>query len=334
MQHSGKNGCGAVRHYQEGVPGQVFLPAGRGLSERLAGHTMRLNQQRSNSMSTPPLISIIVPTWNNLPYLKLLEQSLHRHSVSECPYELIVHVNDGSDGTLQWIQRQGYKYSHSAKNIGICRAVNQAASQATGRYLVYFNDDMVALPNWDSHLLRRAEVFADERFVLSATMIEPNSPRNPCVVSCDLGRSPESWDEPTALSRLSSLIRRDWMGSTWPPTWVPLWMWHEVGGYSTELSPGMGSDNDFSMKLYHAGCRIFIGVGDSLVYHFGCVSTGKIKKNNGRKQFLRKWGFSQREFDRQILKRGESVPVYGPRLENHDINPSSWHAELKIRLKP
>lgn len=283
-------------------------------------------------MKLQPLISIIVPTWNNLSYLMLLEQSLRKHSA--IPYELIIHVNDGSDGTLKWVESSGYQFTHSSENIGICFAVNRAASMARGRYLVYFNDDMVALPNWDYHLLRRAEAFAGERFMLSATMIEPNSPKNPCVVSHDFGRDPISWNESAALSVLPSLYRKDWMGSTWPPTWVPLWMWHEVGGYSTELSPGMSSDNDFSMKLYHAGCRNFLGVGDSLVYHFGCVSTRKAPMNNGRKQFLRKWGITQREFDRQVLKRGHEVPDSGHGLGSYEIDPFSWRAELRIRLKP
>ena len=86
-------------------------------------------------------------------------------------------------------------------------------------------------------------------------------------------------------------------------------MWAEVGGYSVELSPGMSSDNDLSMKLWHAGCRTFIGLGDSFVYHFACVSTGRVVKNDGRLQFLRKWGISQRDFDRICLHRGEPVAL-------------------------
>ena len=81
--------------------------------------------------------------------------------------------------------------------------------------------------------------------------------------------------------------------------------WNRIGGYSSELSPGMSSDNDFSMKFWDAGCRIFIGVGDSLVYHFQQKSTGKIVKNDGRRQFLNKWGMTQATFDRHYLHRGE-----------------------------
>lgn len=71
----------------------------------------------------------------------------------------------------------------------------------------------------------------------------------------------------------------------------------------------MGSDNDFSMKLWHAGCRVFLGVGDSLVYHFSETSTRRIRKNDGRRQFLMKWGLVQSGFDRYYLRRSHPVPA-------------------------
>jgi hypothetical protein len=82
-----------------------------------------------------------------------------------------------------------------------------------------------------------------------------------------------------------------------------------VGGYSIEFSPGMGSDNDFSMKLWQAGCSVYLGVGDSLVYHFAETSTRRIRKNDGRRQFLMKWGLVQSGFDRHYLRRGSPAPA-------------------------
>ena len=61
----------------------------------------------------------------------------------------------------------------------------------------------------------------------------------------------------------------------------------------------------------------FIGVGDSLVYHFQCKSTGKVVKNDGRRQFLDKWGLTQSTFDRHYLHRGEPA-VGDARLADPD----------------
>jgi hypothetical protein len=276
------------------------------------------------------MFSIVIPTWNNLPYIKLLVESLRRNS--KYNHQILIHVNDGSDGSLEWVRSQGLEHTASPGNIGICFAVNRAAALATEKYLVYMNDDMVVLPDWDVELLKYAESFGDQCFMFSATMVEPRETGNKCVVVADFGQSADQWDEALALKTAPSLRRSNWQGSTWPPTLVPTWMWQEVGGYSTEFSPGMSSDNDFTMKLYHAGCRLFLGVGSSLVYHFACVSTGRIKKNDGRKQFLRKWRVSQRDFDKQVLHRGDvaQAPFV---TETVDLSKFKLKAELMIRLK-
>ncbi len=277
------------------------------------------------------MFSIVIPTWNNLPYIKLLVESLRKNS--KYNHQILIHVNDGSDGSLAWVREQGLEHTASPDNIGICFAVNRAAALATQKYLVYMNDDMVALPGWDEALLKQAEIFGDQRFMLSATMVEPRETGNRCVVVADFGQSADQWNESLALSSCAGLKRTNWMGSTWPPTLVPTWMWQEVGGYSTEFSPGMSSDNDFTMKLYHAGCRNFLGVGSSLVYHFACISTGRIKKNDGRKQFLRKWSITQRDFDQKILCRGDLAPDNTAILDV-DITKFKMKAEFLIRCKP
>lgn len=251
------------------------------------------------------MFSIIIPTWNNLAFLQLAVETIRRHSAHA--HEILVHINDGSDGTLEWVRAQGLAHTHSPDNIGICFAVNRVAALATQPYLVYLNDDMAVLPGWDARLLEVAKQLGGQRFMISSTMVEPGSANNRCTVAADYGRDPASFREAELIRDLPRLKRSHWLGSTWPPTLLPRWMWHEVGGYSTELSPGMSSDNDLSMKLWHAGCRIFVGLGDSLVYHFACVSTGRIVKNDGRLQFLHKWGISQRDFDRICLHRGEDA---------------------------
>ena len=37
------------------------------------------------------------------------------------------------------------------------------------------------------------------------------------------------------------------------------------------IFPGSGSDPDFNMKLWNIGIRIFKGINDCKVYHFGSV---------------------------------------------------------------
>jgi GT2 family glycosyltransferase len=251
------------------------------------------------------MFSIVIPSWNNLPYLRLCVESLRRNSWHA--HQIVVHVNDGSDGTREWIAREGIEHTASDVNLGICFAVNLAAARARTSYVMYLNDDMVAAPGWDTALeLALARVGKQPMFMLSGTMIEPVDTGNRCVVVADYGRAPTGFDLERFSATVRAHARADWLGATWPPTVVSRDLWHRVGGYSTEFSPGMGSDNDLSMKLWHAGCRIFLGVGDSLFYHFAKASTARIRKNDGRRQFLMKWGMTPSAFDRHCLRRGEA----------------------------
>ncbi len=275
------------------------------------------------------MFSIIIPTWNNLELLQLCIRSIRQNSAY--PHQIIVHVNDGSDGSLEWIREQGIMHTASSQNIGICLAVNEAAMHATQDYILYLNDDMYCCPAWDAALVEKLHGLDSDLFMLSGTMIEPRDTHNPCVIVRDYGNDADNLDEARLLAELPQQHKEDWYGATWPPTLVSKSWWFKVGGYSSEFSPGMSSDNDFSMKLWHAGCRIFLGVGDSLVYHFQCKSTGKVKKNDGGKQFLNKWGIRQSVFDHYYLRRGQ--PVSDAALPEPEDTPAFRWQIFRSRLK-
>ena len=94
-----------------------------------------------------PKFSILIPTWNNLEYLKLCIHSIRKNSTY--PHQIIVHVNDGSDGTLEWIKQSGIEYRHTEENVGVCWALNGLRPLVRTDYILFMNDDMYVLPNWD-----------------------------------------------------------------------------------------------------------------------------------------------------------------------------------------
>ncbi|MBO4801466.1 MAG: glycosyltransferase [Bacteroidaceae bacterium] len=252
--------------------------------------------------------SILIPTWNNLAFLKLCVESIRKNSA--CEHEILIHVNDGSDGTLAWVQQQGLKYRHSPENIGVCYALNGLRPLMTTDYVLFMNDDMYVLPGWDAALMDEIQSLPDNRFFLSATLIQPRPFFCRSVIApADYGQSVETFDEERLLREFASLPHSDWQGATWPPNVVHRDIWDLVGGYSVEYSPGMYSDPDFSAKLYHAGIRYFKGINRSRVYHFEARSTHRIVKNDGSTQFLRKWGITSASFMRDVLHRGEPWPI-------------------------
>ena len=66
--------------------------------------------------------SILIPTWNNLSFLKLCIESIKKNSAFK--HQIIIYVNDGSDGTLDWVKAKQLDYVHSPQNVGICFALN------------------------------------------------------------------------------------------------------------------------------------------------------------------------------------------------------------------
>jgi glycosyltransferase involved in cell wall biosynthesis len=276
------------------------------------------------------MFSIIIPTWNNLDFVKLCVSSIRRHSAYD--HQIILHINDGSDGTLEWARAEGIDHTHSPGNVGICIAVNVAGSLGTKDYIVYMNDDMYVCPNWDTELVRAIKELDTDNFMFSSTMIEPINYQNPCVINHDYGQSIETFREDALLKEYAAYEKADWNGSAWPPTIVHRKYWHITGGYSIELSPGMSSDDDFAMKMWAAGCRIFKGIGKSRVYHFQSKSTLRIVKNNGRKQFMMKWGFNQSTFNKYFLKRG--TPFTGPLSEPDEktMKKEKFRAWLKRKI--
>jgi heptosyltransferase-3 len=245
------------------------------------------------------MFSIVIPTWNNLEFLKLCVASIRKHS--QAAHEIIIHINDGSDGTLEWVKAQDIKYSHTRKNIGICLAVNNLVAQASHDWVLYMNDDMVACPGWDTAFAKAIDSCDTDLALFFSTLIQANNGRNPKIIKHDFGSTPQNFDEHRLLQEYLSEPRDDIEGGESQPTLFHRKWWAMVGGYSLEFSPGMSSDDDLLMKFWVVGCRHFRIVGASRFYHFSCISTGRIRRNKGGRVFVMKWGITQREFKQHYL---------------------------------
>ncbi len=268
------------------------------------------------------MASILIPTWNNLPYLKLCVENIRKASRGD--HEILIHVNDGADGTLQWVREQGLKHSYSQTNMGVCLSVNHLAAQASHEWLVYMNDDMVCCPGWDTALFDTIRAAGTDFGLFFPTLIEPQDTGNPLVLVRDFGRTPETFREEEMRAHCQWESRGDRNGVAGQPTVVHRRWWHLVGGYSIEYGPGLSSDDDLLMKFWTIGCRLFRTVGASRLYHFSCTSTGRVRRNRGGRTFVMKWGITQQEFARDYLARaGLAQPAIGATGSATDDFPSA-----------
>ncbi len=245
------------------------------------------------------MFSIVIPSWNNLAYLRLCVESIKKYS--QCEHEILVHLNDGSDGSLEWVKSQGIKYTQSDKNVGVCLAVNHLAAKASCDWILYMNDDMVASPGWDAGFIDAIASADTDLAMYFGTLIQPEIGKSTTMIKGNFGLSPQEFDETRFLKECMDDKRGDMEGAASQPTLVHKKWWSMLGGYSLEFSPGMSSDDDLLMKFWVAGCRNYRVVGRSRFYHFGCKSTGRIKHNLGGRIFVMKWGITQIEFHRLYM---------------------------------
>jgi glycosyltransferase involved in cell wall biosynthesis len=248
------------------------------------------------------MFSILIPSWNNLPYLKLCIDSIRRHSAFE--HEILVHVNDGSDGTLEWVRSEGICHTWSKGNVGVCLALNDVARLATKDWILFMNDDMFCTPGWDRAFEATLRSLGHSSAYLSSVLIEPTDSGNANVTAANFGTGPDNFDEAGLLAYTAKMTAADRDGVALQPMLISRQLWHAVGGYSIEFGPGMSSDDDFLMKLW---------------------LVGRIRRNRGGREFLMKWGISQRDFTRDYIRQTASAAV-------HTL-PTVPRAPFRSRLK-
>jgi len=281
------------------------------------------------------MISIIIPTYNNLEYLKLCIKSIKKNSAFD--HDIILHINEGIDGTLDFAKKNNLKFSYSKINTGICEGCNNAAKKSKFDLILYAHDDMYFCPEWDTILLDEMNSLNTKMFYLSGTMIN-GDPKLNGHINFYAGENIDNFDEEKLLNNYRKLNNYNFQGSTWAPHLIHRDIWNKVGGFSEEFYPGTGSDPDLNMKLWKIGVRIFKGLSNSKVYHFGSVVTRQKEKkyrgktdsgSKGNKIFLKKWGITIKFFKRYYLR---SDTKFDGILEEPDKSITYFFDLIKVKL--
>ena len=231
--------------------------------------------------------SILIPTWNNLDYLKLCVRSIRQHSAYN--HQIIIHVNDGSDGTLEWVKAEGLDYTHSEENIGVCLAMNSMRRLVKTEYIYFINDDMYVLPNWDVVLMEEIKSRPDNMYYLSGTMIQPHD-KDDVGLCINYGDSIQTFEEERLL--------KEYMNTPYA-------------------------------KLLMVGVTHLKGLGNSRVYHFETKTTGRIKKNDGSTQFLLKWGISNSTMRKHITRQGQDWSLHDTPINKVEIAKKKRFVRIK-----
>ena len=273
------------------------------------------------------MFSIIIPTFNNFHYLKICLESLKKNSCLQ--NEIIIHVNEGGDQSLEYIKNNNYIHTYSEEKLGVCSSVNIATKLSAKNYIIFAHDDMYFLPYWDDILKGEIDKLNNNLFYLSGTLIEQFGGHIP--YNC--GDDYQNFNEDKLLQNYQNINFYDHQGTHWAPHVIHKTLWNKIGGLSEEFDPGFGSDPDLNMKLWKEGVRLFKGVNAFKVYHFGSITLRKKKDfiaNKGSRTFLKKWGITVNFFKKYYLKTGQQFK--GP-LQEPSKNIFYYFDLLVCKLK-
>ena len=70
------------------------------------------------------MFSIIIPSLNNLDYLKLCLDSIKKNS--KYKHQIIVHVNEGTDGTIEYVKNENVQHTISHKEYWYAKSFEQS----------------------------------------------------------------------------------------------------------------------------------------------------------------------------------------------------------------
>lgn len=254
-------------------------------------------------MNDIPRITFCIPSKSNLRYLKNCIKSIKQNAYRK-DHEIIVFVDEDSDGTMRWLDTQaGVRYltnpdmGHSL--YGIAAAYNTCVEHATTDIVMMFHADMVLGPNADY----KAFQYLTKETVVSLTRIKP--PLHPAgkeKIIYNFGLWPEDFREQEFLT-YCNIIQEENRGKITHGCFAP-WMvyksvFDEIGGHDP-IFHSYHEDSDIFNRFVLKGL-ILNQVWSALVYHLTCrggvFEEGLTQKSEralkvdrrSTLEFIRKW---------------------------------------------
>jgi glycosyltransferase involved in cell wall biosynthesis len=234
------------------------------------------------------MISILIPTINNTDCLKLCINYLEKHT--QTPYEILIFNNGCDAESTNFIDELPYKSLKSSYNAGVSKAYNQLAKIARGEYLLLWDDDKLAQPNWDANILPLIE--AEGEFGWKSLVEIWPYDTNPCSMQYDFGKSPTELQEDKLLA-FSSNLRFPRKVSLSVSQLMTKKLFDAIGGYDEKFYPGFGSDPDIMWRSFcflGKDPKRFLNANGSFYYHFTSATTNRIFRYKLITNALRAYG--------------------------------------------
>lgn len=219
-------------------------------------------------------ISFIIPSRNNLKYLKQAVDSIRKNYRNE--HDLVLLDDASTDGTWEYLQSIKSDTIIVYRNEGPDRVghtvlYDRGIELSKTEAFTIFHADMVTTPSHIPNLIKHLK----PKTVVSATRIEPPlHPPGPEKIVMSFGLEPEEFEikknsfEDFVKSAIE--VNKD---KTTQGIFAPWMMYKQdfigIGGHDKLFAPMELEDSDIFNRMYLAGMK-FVQARDSFVYHMTC----------------------------------------------------------------
>ena len=281
------------------------------------------------------LISFILPSRNNLKYLKQAYRSIRENS--EHPHEICIASDASTDGTVDWVQEIMKKdenvklhINEGPERLGHTILYDTLVYEyATHDRVMIFHADMYLCPNADEEI----DKLLKPGKVVSLTRIEPPlHPDGPEKILVDFGIEPEEFDEEGLLDWIkeSKQTQDKYTDGIFAPWCIMKDDFTRIHGHDPLFAPQSKEDSDIFNRFMLAGYE-FVQTWQGYVYHMTCrgsrfkdgakrnpdgqvfmkgrESIEWLKQNlRSTRNFIRKWG--------SMVKHNEYLkPIIAPKYD-------------------
>ncbi len=252
------------------------------------------NPPSSVPNSDSPVISIVIPAYNNWLYTAACLRSIaETHNTQHI--EVILVDDESSDETeLKASKIKDLKYLRNTENLGFIGSCNHGAEQASGKYLVFLNNDTQVTAGWLDNLLDVFFQFPDTGLV-GSRLVYPDGSLQECggIIFSDGSGWNYGRDDNPERPEYMHIREVDYCSGACIMTESALF--RELGGFCEDYKPAYYEDTDLAFRTRASGRKVMVQPASTVIHHEGITSGtdtgGGIKKYQlvNQEKFVRNW---------------------------------------------
>ncbi|MBN2378100.1 MAG: glycosyltransferase [Sedimentisphaerales bacterium] len=262
-----------------------------------------------------PGVSIIIPVYNKKEYTEACLKSLKATLPDNFQGEVIVADDVSTDGTDEMVRQFAKEWPvlinlRNKDNRGFILNCNGAAEAATGEYLIFLNNDIIAYPKWLENLIGTFKTHPDAGAV-GGKLIFPNGTLQEAgghlfkdATGYNFGQ-----DDLLPFYPLFSFTRKvDYCSAALLAT--PRELFLDIGGFDTFFAPAYYEDADYCFKVQARGLKVYYQPRSVLMHYRHASYNAENYKYTNAEKFQSRWHdvlaskpSRPKEFTREVLHR-------------------------------